>query len=355
HDALSHHLVYTFITILLVARALPKSPVQLLASDPANMLEERLPLEIFLTILRLSVGSTQPVTDLVTLQLVCRSWHDIIAGASFLWATINTAEGFRACSKALQVAKNSLLELTCGEGMNKKDRNEFSRLANERADQWKSLVIDVDQWEVLLTTLRTYRPPKLEKLHMASWDYKNSSEDEIILLGGDPAAGLKDFKLNRVVIQLASLQLAGLEALHLQGLPQVSAIEIITIITESPSLKVLFLSQVGGGTMPSQAAAGQSSLVSHSPIRLPFLINLSLIDLPSPFFNLLVSILIVPQLCCLDINCRLEEQPPAEFFAAGLVHLHPTLNSITSNCHKYEVSLSSWGSYDIRVAQHVPS
>ncbi|KAG8923285.1 hypothetical protein FRC01_012938 [Tulasnella sp. 417] len=247
------------------------------------------------------------------------------------------------------MAKNSLLELTCGEEMNEKDGNEFSRLANERADQWKSLVIDVEPWEAVLTRLRTYRPPKLEGLHVASWYCRKSREDEITLLGGDPAAGLKDFKLNRAVIQLASLQLTGLEALHLQELPQVSAVEIIVIIAESPTLKVLYLSEVGTGAMPSQAAAGQSSLASHSPIRLPFLINLHLRALPPPFLNLLLSILIVPQLCCLDINCRLEEQPPAEFFAAGLVHLHPTLNSITSNCHKYEVSLSFWDSYDIHV------
>ncbi|KIO15346.1 hypothetical protein M407DRAFT_35103 [Tulasnella calospora MUT 4182] len=110
-------------------------------------LHKRLPLEIFGSILHLCVGFEKPVRDLVTLQLVCWTWHNIIADASFLWGTINAAEGLGAFRKALQMAKNSLLDLIFIERSTKIDQTEFFKLAGEKINQWKSLVVDSKRWE----------------------------------------------------------------------------------------------------------------------------------------------------------------------------------------------------------------
>lgn len=146
-------------------------------------LHERLPPEIFGSILHLCVGFEKPVRDLVTLQLVCWDWNNIIADASFLWGTINAAEGSRSVHKALQMAKNSLLDLTFIERRSKIDQTEFFKQTGERIDQWRSLVVESEKWEAALIDLRTRKPPKLDTLRVGSY-YQSPGETEFVLFGG---------------------------------------------------------------------------------------------------------------------------------------------------------------------------
>ncbi|KAG8923284.1 hypothetical protein FRC01_012937 [Tulasnella sp. 417] len=245
------------------------------------------------------------------------------------------------------MAKNSLLDLILDKFVNLRDQTPFINLINERVDQWRSLVIDMKRWESILAKLRAHRPPKLERLHIVAGCYAPSRGGEITLFGGHQATGLKDFKLTNAAIQRASLRLLGLKALHLEGIPSVSATEIINIITESPFLKVLHLSRLSGVVILSESEAGQLDLNSLPPIRLPVLNNLHLIDLPSPFVDLLLAILITPQLRRLDISCRLDEPPATDFLARGMEHLRPTFHLMTANSDAYEVTLSTWRHYNI--------
>ncbi|KAG8912720.1 hypothetical protein FRC00_003941, partial [Tulasnella sp. 408] len=226
-------------------------------------LHQRIPIEILENIFHFCIGFATPVQDLVTLQLVCRSWHDIIANASFLWGTINSEEGWPAFYKALQMTKDSLLDLTFTAKFGRSakiDQTEFFEVARERISQWGSLVIQAPRCGPALAALRTQKPPSLRRLHLTALSYMNLREEEMLLFGGEPAVGLKDFRLTRVPIHIPSLHLAGLKALHLEGLPSVSAAEIVTLINQSSTLEILHLALLQGAVLPTEPATGQPSL-----------------------------------------------------------------------------------------------
>ncbi|KAG8896090.1 hypothetical protein FRC00_006493 [Tulasnella sp. 408] len=313
-------------------------------------LHECLPLEIFETILHLCVGFATPVRNLVTLQLVCRSWHDAIANASFLWGTINSEEGWSAFRKALQMVKGSSLDITYTARVGRSakiDQAEFFKVARERINQWNSLVVQAPRCMAALAVLRTQKPPNLERLHLVASSYVTPLEGEMVLFGGESAAGLKDVRLARVPIQIPSLHLAGLRALRLEGIPSVSAPEVITLITQSPALEILHMVVLKGAILPTESNTGRPNLTSNPPIQLPLLTTLGLTALSLPFLNLLLSILIMARLRCLNVGCKVDKQPAAEFLAVGMQHLVPLLRSMIVNSRTYKVVLSSSDYYTI--------
>ncbi|KAG8910122.1 hypothetical protein FRC00_008828 [Tulasnella sp. 408] len=314
-------------------------------------LHERLPIEILETILQLCVGLQTPVRDLLTLQLVCRSWRDIIANASFLWSTINAAEGELALRKALQMAKNSPLNITFIEKSNKTDQSKFFKLVGERVDQWSSLVVQSRRSDAALAVLPTQKPLNLKTLHVTARHTISPRKRDTVLFGGSPAVGLKDLRLTNVSIQLTSLHLAGLKALHLEGIPFVSAGEIIMIITQSPTLEILHLARLKDAGLSTEPITGHPDLVSQPPIQLTFLIKLHLSALPLSFINLLLSILVVPQLRHFNVECNVDERPAARFLAVGMQHLLPILRPIAAASQRYEAVLSVWGYYTISIGE----
>ncbi|KAG9048122.1 hypothetical protein FS837_000693 [Tulasnella sp. UAMH 9824] len=338
---------------LLQTQAEAKNSIKAFSTRLSNNtpLHDRLPLEIFLAIIQLCVGPVMTITDLVALQLVCRSWHNIIANASFLWGTINSVEGLPAVRKALQMAKNSPLDITFEEFRSKMHQIDFFNLVGERVNQWRSLVIETEERESAVVELRSRNPQKLEKLHLIVFGDFPSMTEEMILSGGPPAAGLKDLRLTKVPIHLASLQLSGLKALHLEEIPSVPVMEIITIISQSPSLEILHLSRLTDLILPGQSTTGQPNIISDSRIHLPFLATLYLVALPPLFLNLLLPALVVPHLRHITVGCQLDEQPVAQFLTVGMQHLCPSLNLITSHSQTYAVVLSSRGYYNIRIAK----
>lgn len=314
-------------------------------------LHECLPLEIFETILHFCIGFETPFRDLVTLQLVCRSWRDVIAHASFLWGTINAAEGLLALRKALQMAQDSLLNIMFMERSSKIDKTEFFKLVGDRMDRWSSLVVRSREGSnPALTALRTQKPPNLKTLHVIATRYTSSVEEKIVLFGGDPAVGLEDLRFTNLPIHITSLQLAGLKALHLEGIPSVSPADVIKLITQSPTLEILHLARLKDAILLKEPSTGHPEL-TPPPIQLDFLIKLHLSALHLPFSNLLLSILVVPQLCHFEVGCIVDKQPAARFLAVGVQHLLPILCRIAVVSPAYEVVLSSWGYYTIRIGK----
>ncbi|KAG8965514.1 hypothetical protein FRC05_003247 [Tulasnella sp. 425] len=315
-------------------------------SDHTAPLHERLPLEIFCHIIHLCVGFKTPVRDLVTLQLVCRSWHDIIADTSFLWGTINAKEGFPAVRKALEMAKDSLIDINFINPGRKIDQTEFFKLAREKIDQWRSLVVESREWESALAGLRSKKPPNLDTLHWVRESYVPSEGEEIVLFGGDPASGLKDVRFANVPINRASLQLSGLKSLRLGWMPSVSATEVITLLTASPGLEILHLVSLKGAVLPTQTTPNQPNLASNSVIELAFLIELKLFWLNLPFLSHLLSTLTLPQLHSLHMGCDLDKNTAFQLGeTVGMNRLDSSLNLVASGARMYEVTLSSEGSY----------
>ncbi|KAG8958935.1 hypothetical protein FRC05_008261 [Tulasnella sp. 425] len=318
-------------------------------SDHAAPLHERLPLEIFCHIIHLCVGFKTPVRDLVELQLVCRSWHDIIADTSFLWGTINAAEGLPAVRKALEMAKDSLIDINFINRGRKVDQTEFFKLAREKVYQWRSFVVEFGsgEWESTLADLKSKKPPNLDTLRLVKDSFKPWGRNEIVLFGGDPAPGLQDVEFVCVPINRQSLQLSGLKSLRLDGMPSVSATEVITLITASPGLEILHLLTLDGAVLPTEASPSQPNLASNSVIKLAFLVDLRLFYLNLPFTSYLLSTLTFPQLRSLWVGCELEENAAFQLGeTVGMNRLDPSMDSIASGAEMYMVTLS-YGSYSI--------
>ncbi|KAG9046460.1 hypothetical protein FS837_004387 [Tulasnella sp. UAMH 9824] len=307
-------------------------------------LHDRIPREIFETILHLCVGFKTPVYDLENLQLVCRSWRDIVAEASFLWSTITTLEGPGVFHKALRMVKGSLLdiifiELVHGDVQAK----DFFSLTGEKIDQWRSLEIQASEdMEEALAFIQTQNlPPKLEILHVQyGWDTPETAD--AVLFRGTPAIGLKHVELTRAPINVRPLRLSGLKSLILRQVPSITAADIATILANSPTLKTICLAQLKDAVLPTKPATGKPNYSFHSPIQLPFLIELKLDGLPFPFFGFLLWNLVVPQLRILEV---IAKQPIAQLLATDKSHLNTTLTSVTSGAREYAIRL--YGGYEI--------
>ncbi|KAG8907206.1 hypothetical protein FRC01_007767, partial [Tulasnella sp. 417] len=220
-------------------------------------IHERIPREIFETILHLCVGFETPVKDLISLQLVCRSWRDVIADTSFLWGTITTEEGPQAFRKTLGMAKDSLLDIIFIDD-GEIEASEFFSMTGEKLDQWRSLSVESESMGGALAFIQAQKPPKLNRLHLDAGYVEPSSQREIVLFGGAPAIGLKDVRLTRVPIRPASLRLSGLKSLHLDGIPSITAEELIALLIESPDLEILHLNSLQGGGRRSHPSPTQT-------------------------------------------------------------------------------------------------
>ncbi|KAG8958132.1 hypothetical protein FRC00_003022 [Tulasnella sp. 408] len=314
------------------------------------LIHDRIPQEIFEIILRLCLDSEKPVHNLESLQLVCRRWRDIIAEASFLWGTITAFEGRRAFHKALRMAKNSSLDIIffddylewwdipVGMKIDRWASLDFFTLAAEKIDQWRSLEIGARKMGEALAFIQTQNPPpKLEILRIdADNDYYPVQEGPgAVLFRGAPATQLKHVKLRRAPIHIPSLGLAGLKSLFLRHIPSATAADIVTILTNSPTLTTLRLAKFGDALLRNQPAPDDPN---PSPIHLPFLVNLELEDLPLPFFGFLLSNLAVPQLRSLQVT----DHPPeiVQLLALKTGNLNTTLTSVTSGARDYEILLN---------------
>lgn len=152
-------------------------------------LHERLPIEILETILQLCVGCQTPVRDLLTLQLVRRSWRDIIVNASVLWSTISAEEDEPALREALQMAKDSSLNIMFIEKSNKTDQRKFFKLVGERVNQCRSLVVQSRRSDAALAVLPTQRPPNLGTLHVIAGHNMSPQKGTPFCLEGVPQWG----------------------------------------------------------------------------------------------------------------------------------------------------------------------
>ncbi|KAG8895500.1 hypothetical protein FRC00_007397 [Tulasnella sp. 408] len=308
-------------------------------------IHDRIPREIFESILRLCVDSEKPVRDLENLQLVCRSWRDIIAEASFLWSTITTVEGRQAFHKALRMAKDSPLDIifierfrrrpsdlggvTAGEMIDRWTSFDFFTAAAEKVHQWRSLEIQATNLaEVVLAFIQPQNPPpELEILHV-EFEWNPMAAPVAVLFPGAPAMGLKHVTLICAPIDILPLGSTGLKSLILRDMPWATAEGIVTVLTNSPALTNLCLAEVGLSTTDEPKL---------SPIQLPFLVDLELGDLPTPFLIFLLSNLAVPQLRSLQVT----DEPSVidRLLALKTSNLSTTLTSVTSGAQNYEMTL----------------
>ncbi|KAG8946554.1 hypothetical protein FRC04_011612 [Tulasnella sp. 424] len=331
-------------------------------TDPRSAPEEhlppihRIPYETLLHIIHIYIhDSNYPVRDLSTLTLVCQHWRAIVEDTSSLWGRIDASEGLVAVRKGLRMAKDASLHITYILERSKTDQSAFFKTIGERIGQWRSLVadtythLDEHYWAILQTTI----PPRLEKLHL-SGDYvyygvfgTGSHRPAVILFGGAAAPpGLKEVRLTMIPIAVTPLKLACLKSLCLDAIHDLSTSELLRILGDSPALETLALT-----FMPHLVSDTTFSLPPGWTIRLPSLSHISLVYLPVPFTNLVLSVLEAPCLQKLRVGGgnTVEGIPSSQLLDEVLVHIVPTLKPLASTASAIGVTVMPSSEYKIVV------
>ncbi|KAG8909694.1 hypothetical protein FRC01_006795 [Tulasnella sp. 417] len=309
----------------------------------------RLPSELLVEVVRYySQGDTR-LRDTIRLTLVCKRWSMIVQGAPILWTVINAAEGPSVVRKALQNAKDALLDLTFNWYTAQMEREAFFESVGRRIGYWRTLavLIEFPEWNFVSEHLEKSTPPNLEALHLSA-GHGQGGRDMILFRGNPAPPQLKEISLVNVPIKLSPVQLRGLKSLTIGSMSTMPATDFLNIILESPAIESIRLRYLdyAPGVAPPEQPSSHPGAFCNSPIRLASLIHLSLVDIYPPFLHLLLSLLTAPHLQTLDIECDVQEESITHLLD-GLGHQLATLGSLTADAQTLTFELSSYAFYRI--------
>ncbi|KAG9048126.1 hypothetical protein FS837_000697 [Tulasnella sp. UAMH 9824] len=306
----------------------------------------RLPPEIIVDVVRSSVRWDTRIQDLIRLTLVCKYWSAIIHNATVLWATIDAAEGPSLVLKALKTAKGALLDLTFHYKTAQMNWSAFFMSVIGCMEHWRTLNVDLSlaDWNSMLENFNKGAPPSLEALHLSSpagqWSRGTG------LFGENRAPPrLKEISLVNIPIKLAPLQLSGLKSFTIDRVAMVSAENVLNVVQGSPAIESIYF-RCAVDFPPSHQASPHSGAFGSTSTHLNSLIHLSLLDLPMPSLNLVLSTIAAPHLQTLEIDCELQEASIAELLE-GLRRQLATISRLAANAQTFKVCLSSYACYQI--------
>ncbi|KIO26640.1 hypothetical protein M407DRAFT_234641 [Tulasnella calospora MUT 4182] len=312
---------------------------------------QRLPPEILVEVIQ---NSTQPDTrlrDLVRLTLVCQRWSIIIHDSPVLWARINAAEGSSVVRKALETAKDALIDLTFNYNTAQMKLRAFFESIVGRIGHWRTLdvLLQSPKWDFILEHLEKGTPPNLEALHLSAgfgqWSRSKA------LFGGNPAPpGLKEISLVNIPIQVAPLRLSGLKSLTIGKTMMISATDVLNVILGSPAIESIRLRYLEalGSVPPSHQVFSLPDAFGNPSIQLTSLVHLSLVNISMSFLSFLLSTITAPRLQTLEIDCDLQETSIPQLLG-GLQHQLATLAKLTAHAQMCKVGLSYNACYGITI------
>ncbi|KAG8946853.1 hypothetical protein FRC04_011400 [Tulasnella sp. 424] len=244
--------------------------------------------------------------------------------------------------KALQAAKEAPLDLKFNEKTTQMARTDFFEAVGKRMGYWRSLTVNLQSrdWCFVLEDMETSMAPNLEQLRLLGHFGAEESRSSVSLFGGASAPPrLKELSLACIPINLTSLRLGGLRSLTLESIPEISSSDILNACINSPLLESLWLESLVG----LQDTSGH---MNHSFIQLPSLIYLSLTDLPIPFLNLMLSIVVAPQLRSLYVGCDFQGHSTTQLFAVGMGNHITTISDVQT----FDVTFEN-GGYEITIGK----
>ncbi|KAG9000412.1 hypothetical protein FRB90_011828, partial [Tulasnella sp. 427] len=285
-----------------------------------------IPEEILMKIFRWSTDEEDRVKPLLTLQLVCKRWLQIVDSAPTLWATINVLDGWKTTAMALKKSRERLIDIIYRPNKHGINLEDFLWQTVNKIGQWRS--VDFESLELLprYSALQTTVPRSLERLCMACRSGFWFKTPTVQLFGGAPAPrSLLHVSIRHVMVALESLELANLRFLELDVSTQMTFVDLWRIIEQSPHLTSLALKLEHLWLPDSQLP--QDPL---GPVHLSALSYLS-ISLPTPATTLILSSIRTPVLTVLNIQCNLKNKPVlSSLFTSATSHLIPSISSIIS-------------------------
>ncbi|KAG8921065.1 hypothetical protein FRC00_009190, partial [Tulasnella sp. 408] len=288
--------------------------------------------------------------DLVRLTLVCKRWRWIVEDSAVLWTKIDATVGRSAVRRALELAGDTLLDITFNEINVETTRGDFFQLVGERIAHWRSFVVVLTLWNWLfaLDDIKKEKAPNLERLQLSGADGAGHGGIVVTLFGGQSAPPkLKDVTLANIKINLASLRLGGLRSLTLEQTSGMSSTDIMDIILGSPGIEFLCLSCLESltGQVPSQQALSLRDSFGNPSIQLTSLLHLSLDHIPMLFLEFLLSSIIAPQLETLEVNCESLRPQAVQPLLASLQHHVPTVTRLLADPRSSQITVTYLACY----------
>ncbi|KAG8946556.1 hypothetical protein FRC04_011614 [Tulasnella sp. 424] len=237
------------------------------------------------------------------------------------------------------MAKGAALYITYIQGQSKTDQLAFFKAIGGRMGQCRSLAVTTGEWKHCCANLEATVPSRLEKLHLSGGRY---SMGPVKFFGGAAAPpGLKDVRLESIPIAVTPLKLACLTRLHLSDIEDVSAPELLRILSDSPSLETL--------SLVSMEDLDHNTAPRLPPIQLLSLSQVILLDLSVTFIHFVLSAITAPCLQEMVIDCDMEGIPSSQLLNGDLAHLSPTLSSAVSTASEIRVNFRRKFAYEIQV------
>lgn len=305
---------------------MPFSPIQLL------------PFELLSTTFKFYVSDDTPVQDLISLTLVCKLWRSVVEGTPSLWCCISGQEAVPRVRKALTMAKDALLEILYREDIARTNPEIFFGEICGLITQWRSLSITTGRSDSPMATLQITPPPNLKTLQLRAPRSGMWNGRSIALFKGEPAPlALEELRVDGIPVLVEPLQLSGLRSLTLNGMPVVSAEELLRILRESPALEHCYLSGLvsslefpppGPEQEPSRLQGGQAPNIQLSHLQ-----SLVLYRLPVFFTHLVLSVIQAPNLQSINVYCKIHQRghsPVSDLFTTHISHHRPSLTALTS-------------------------
>ncbi|KAG8937706.1 hypothetical protein FRC00_001959 [Tulasnella sp. 408] len=247
-----------------------------------------------------------------------------LQGSALLWTDISAQSGKTYIRRVLELSKPSAIDLDYP-AYTKAQTNleKFIAVAGPHIARWRSLTIAVkfhpQSWEKALAPLITVQAPILESLELCWVGTSNAAlPNPITLFGGASAPStFKRLTLHGVQVAVETLNLSGLISLKLGRVANISTLQLLDIIRNSPWLETLSLWEV-------TSIGSQSSAIP--PIELPKLDSLTLYLLDAGGENFILSTIRIPNRGRLYICNDLQgDNVQSTLFTPTIAHiLHTT-------------------------------
>ncbi|KAG8964025.1 hypothetical protein FRC00_004053 [Tulasnella sp. 408] len=312
----------------------------------------RLPAEILVEIVRYYIQQNTGIRHLVRLTQVCKRWSIIIQDAPILWTTIDAADGPLAIRKALQAAKDALLDLKFDYNTAQMAQRAFFKCVGEQSGRWRTLVVLLQRpaWDSIFEELQKGTPSSLKALRLSAQYMTGVGNSRASVFGGNPAPpGLEEIFLANVPINLASLQLSGLRSLTIRNTPGVLGTDIVNVIRGSPAIESISLEFLESITGIPPLHSAFSHPLGNPSIQLASLVYLTLYHITLPFLKFLLSAIAAHRLETLKINIDVPNMSDAQLLLECLRQQLSTLARLTTDAQNFKLVASSWGSYQIDI------
>lgn len=255
------------------------------------------------------------------LAQVSARWAQLVKGSPFLFGCITTSNSYEQSQRLLRLSRHAPLDI---------DYHDRVRLLG--FDLLPALIAQAQRWRTMelwgvrsedLKHILSQPTPQLQDIYITGRGSGETSEVTSGLeLPSEKLGQLRHLKLEGISIRCDYNLLRGLTTLHLsevgsQGLLSLS--QLVGILRRSPALATLILH--------SDVILGLGSRI-HTPIDLPLLTTLSLLNHPLSITHGLIACIRIPNCTQLEVTCQRPKSQTTIFFDSATAHLEAPLRLI---------------------------